>query len=254
MLWAGTGPSALFRSDDGGRTWQEKRALQAIPSKSTWRFPPRPWTHHVRWIEPDPVVADRLFVGIELGGVMRSLDGGESWEDRKANAQHDCHTVRTHPAAPGFVYEAAGGGFCRKPRRRRHLATGRWGRRYHYLWGLAVDPGNPATLVVSGSPGPGAAHNDQQAAAASIAEATAAAGSCLNRACLMRRAHAPMCWRPTAPNRASFMPPPAAMSTVPPMAVSAGHNYRLSGPMTQRLPRSPQWRWLRHDSSGATLL
>jgi len=166
VLWAGTEPSALFRSDDGGRTWQEKRALQAIPSKSTWRFPPRPWTHHVRWIEPDPVVADHLYVGIELGGVMRSLDGGESWEDRKANAQHDCHTVRTHPAAPGFVYEAAGGGFAES-----HDGGATWqrddgGRRYHYLWGLAVDPGNPATLVVSGSPGPGAAHNDQQAAAA----------------------------------------------------------------------------------------
>ncbi|MCB0124576.1 MAG: hypothetical protein KDE58_20115, partial [Caldilineaceae bacterium] len=42
VLWAGTEPSALFRSDDGGQTWQEKTALQAIPSKPTWRFPPRP--------------------------------------------------------------------------------------------------------------------------------------------------------------------------------------------------------------------
>src|SRR5690349_18070428 len=51
VLWAGTEPSALFRSEDGGYTWQERHGLQELPSKPTWSFPPRPWTHHVRWIE-----------------------------------------------------------------------------------------------------------------------------------------------------------------------------------------------------------
>jgi photosystem II stability/assembly factor-like uncharacterized protein len=165
ILWAGTEPSALFRSDDGGRTWQEKTALQAIPSKPTWSFPPRPWTHHVRWIEPDPNVAEQIFVGIELGGVMRSLDGGETWEDRKPNSQHDCHTLRAHPQAPGLLYETAGGGFAES-----HDGGATWqrddtGRRHHYLWGLAVDPGDPATVVISGSPGPRGAHNDATAEA-----------------------------------------------------------------------------------------
>lgn len=165
VLWAGTEPSALFRSEDSGHTWQEQQGLQTLPSKPTWSFPPRPWTHHVRWIEPDPTVAERLFVGIELGGVMRSLDGGQTWEDRKPNSQHDCHTLRTHPLAPGLLYEAAGGGFAES---RDGGAT--WqrdddGMRHHYLWGLAVDPGDPETVVVSASPGPRAAHNDQYAEA-----------------------------------------------------------------------------------------
>lgn len=165
VLWAGTEPSALFRSEDGGQTWQEKSALQDLPSKSTWSFPPRPWTHHVRWVEPDAAVADRIFVGIELGGVMRSLDGGETWEDRKPNSQHDCHTLRTHPGAPGLLYEAAGGGFAES-----HDGGATWqrddsGRHHHYLWGLAADPGDPATVVVSGSPGPRGAHNDERAEA-----------------------------------------------------------------------------------------
>ena len=166
VLWAGTEPSALFRSEDGGCTWQEKTGLQNLPSKPTWRFPPRPWTHHVRWIEPDVTVANRLFVGIELGGVMRSTDGGESWEDRKPHSQHDCHTLRTHPQAPGLLYEAAGGGFAES-----HDGGANWqrddaGRRHHYLWGLAVDPGDPSTVILSASPGPMAAHTDQAAEAA----------------------------------------------------------------------------------------
>ncbi|MEZ4736457.1 MAG: hypothetical protein R3E79_55935 [Caldilineaceae bacterium] len=165
VVWAGTEPSALFRSDDGGHTWQEKGGLQDLPSKPTWRFPPRPWTHHVRWIEPDATVADRLFVGIELGGVMRSLDGGATWEDRKPGSQHDCHTLRTHPLAPGVIYEAAGGGFAES-----HDGGATWhgddsGRRHHYLWGLAVDPGDPTTLVVSGSSSARTAHNDEYATA-----------------------------------------------------------------------------------------
>ena len=165
VLWAGTEPSALYRSEDGGRTWEEKSTLQAIPSKPTWSFPPRPWTHHVRWIEPDPIVADRLFVGIELGGVMRSLDGGDTWEDRKPNSQYDCHTLSTHPQAPGLLYEAAGGGFAESRDGGATWQRDDSGRRHHYLWGLAVDPGDPTTVVLSGSPGPRGAHNNETAEA-----------------------------------------------------------------------------------------
>ena len=72
-LYAGTEPSRVFVSRDGG-DWTELDALQKIPSRGRWSFPPRPWTHHVRWIAPDPHVSERLLVGIELGGVMYSED------------------------------------------------------------------------------------------------------------------------------------------------------------------------------------
>lgn len=164
-LWAGTEPSAVFRSGDGGESWYECSALQELPSRHTWSFPPRPWTHHVRWIEPDPNSLGRIFVGIELGGVMRSLDNGETWEDRKPNSQHDCHTLRTHRHAPGVIREAAGGGFAES-----HDGGESWrrhdeGLRHTYLWGLAADPGAPDTLVVSASPSARAAHDDAHAEA-----------------------------------------------------------------------------------------
>jgi hypothetical protein len=159
VVWAGTEPSMLFSSEDGGQTWQERPALQDIPSKPTWSFPPRPWTHHVRWIQPDPAIVERIFVGIELGGVMRSLDGGLTWEDRKPGSQFDSHTLRAHRLAPDRVYEAAGGGYAET------LDGGKtWrgfddGLPWHYLWGLAIDPADPTTLVVSVSPGPRQAHD-----------------------------------------------------------------------------------------------
>src|SRR5687768_8289351 len=158
VVYAGTEPSALFRSEDGGDSWDECRTLRELPSAPTWSFPPRPWTHHVRWIAPDPLVAGRLFVGIELGGVMRSLDAGRTWEDRKPNGQHDAHHLRCHPHATDRIYETAGGGYAES-----HDGGASWllldeGLRHHYMWGLAVDPGDPDTVVVSAARGPREAH------------------------------------------------------------------------------------------------
>lgn len=159
VVWAGTEPSRLFRSEDGGQSWREMVSLTQLPSAASWRFPPRPWTHHVRWIQPDPNVAERLYVAIELGGVMRSLDGGVTWEDRKPNAQPDAHTLRCPLLAPGRVYESAGGGFAQSDDGGATWQGADAGLAWHYLWGLAVDPADPDTLVVSASPGARQAHN-----------------------------------------------------------------------------------------------
>src|SRR5439155_24770714 len=85
-------------------------ALLELPSRPTWSFPPRPWTSHVRWIAPNPHDADVLLVGIELGGLMRSVDGGTSWEDHRPGAQRDVHSLAWHPRVRGRAYEAGGGG------------------------------------------------------------------------------------------------------------------------------------------------
>src|SRR6476659_7428972 len=81
IVYAGTEPSAVFRSDTGGDSWVNLVSLRGLPSAETWSFPPRPHTHHVRWIEADVSVMDRVFVAIEAGALVRTFDGGRTWRD-----------------------------------------------------------------------------------------------------------------------------------------------------------------------------
>jgi photosystem II stability/assembly factor-like uncharacterized protein len=148
----------LFVSRDRGGSWRELESLREIPSAPTWSFPPRPWTSHVRWIAPSPHDAGLLLVGIELGGVMRSEDGGETWSDHRPGAQLDCHSLAWHPTSPGRAYEAAGGGAAWSSDGGATWAAADQGRDRHYTWALAVDPDDPDRWYVSASTGPFAAH------------------------------------------------------------------------------------------------
>lgn len=156
-LYAGTEPSRLFvLRDEGG--WTELEALQDIPSRGRWSFPPRPWTHHVRWIAPDPHRPERLLVGIELGGVMLSEDGGESFSDHRPGAKRDAHAIGWHPLAEGRAYEAAGDGAAWSADGGRSWSALDAGRALGYCWALAADPGDPDCWYVSAARGPREAH------------------------------------------------------------------------------------------------
>jgi photosystem II stability/assembly factor-like uncharacterized protein len=165
-IYAGTEPSRLFRSDDGGDSWVALDALLDLPSRPSWRFPPRPWTSHVRWIAPSPHDADLLLVGIELGGLMRSTDGGRSWQDHRPGAQRDVHSLAWHPGVPGRAYEAGGGGVAYSADAGESWQPADDGMDRHYAWAVAVDPETPDHWFVSASTGPYAAHGrgDPQAA------------------------------------------------------------------------------------------
>jgi photosystem II stability/assembly factor-like uncharacterized protein len=157
-VYAGTEPSRLFRSDDHGENWRELEALLELPSRPTWRFPPRPWTSHVRWIAPSPHDPELILVGIELGGLMRSSDGGESWEDHRPGAQRDVHSLAWHPRVRGRAYEAGGGGAAFSEDAGESWQPADEGRDRHYTWSVAVDPDDPDLWYVSASTGPFAAH------------------------------------------------------------------------------------------------
>jgi hypothetical protein len=162
---AGCEPSRLFRSDDGGASWRALDALLELPSRPTWSFPPRPWTSHVRWIAPSPHDAGLLLVGIELGGLMRSADGGETWQDHRPGAQRDVHSLAWHPGRRRCAYEAGGGGAAWSVDAGETWRPADDGRDRHYTWAVLPDPADPEVWFVSASTGPHAAHGGRDAQA-----------------------------------------------------------------------------------------
>jgi hypothetical protein len=156
-LYAGSEPSRLFVSR-AGAPWTELEALQDIPSRDRWSFPPRPWTHHVRWIAPDPHRAERLLVGIELGGLMYTDDGGATFSDHRPGAKLDAHSLAWHPHAVGRAYQAAGDGAAWSHDGGRTWQAADAGRDLRYCWAVAVDPHAPDRWYVSAASGPGTAH------------------------------------------------------------------------------------------------
>lgn len=165
-VYVGTEPSRLFRSRDQCAGFEELTALQGIPSRPEWSFPPRPWTSHVRWIAPHPRRSERLLVGIELGGLMYTDDGGESFTDHRPGAQRDVHALAWHPVDERRAYEAGGGGAAWS-----HDGGLTWepadeGRDHRYVWAVAPDPEEPDCWFVSAAPGPMQAHGPEPARAA----------------------------------------------------------------------------------------
>jgi photosystem II stability/assembly factor-like uncharacterized protein len=161
--WAGTEPSAVYRSTDAGRTWARRPGLTDLPSSSGWSFPPRPETHHVRWIEVDPADPARLYVGIEAGALVRTDDRGATWTDRVPTSRRDNHSLATHPDAPGRAWSAAGDGYAETDDGGETWEYPQAGLDHRYCWSVAVDPGDPGTVLVSAASGAYRAHRANSA-------------------------------------------------------------------------------------------
>jgi len=159
VIWAGTEPSEIHQSTDGGETWTERVGLTALPSADNWSFPPRPDTHHVRWIAVNPADSDRIYVAIEAGAFLISTDGGDTWIDRPQGSRYDNHTIATHPATPERVYAAAGDGYAESFDRGETWHHPQSGLEHRYVWSVAVAPDNPDEVLVSVAAGARSAHD-----------------------------------------------------------------------------------------------
>ncbi|HEY9516555.1 MAG TPA: hypothetical protein VIQ74_12840, partial [Gemmatimonadaceae bacterium] len=159
VVYAGTEPSAFYRSVDGGVTWEERPSLLRLPSAPTWSFPPQPDTHHVRWIAPDPRMPERIFVAIEAGALVWSADAGRNWVDRRPDGPYDTHTIIAHPRTRDRLYSAAGDGYFESRTGGANWERREDGLRHRYAWGLAVDPSDPETVVISTARSARSAHS-----------------------------------------------------------------------------------------------
>lgn len=114
-LYAGLDPGALFRSSDGGDTWEEVRGLTDHPTREKW-FPGNGGLM-VHSMCIDPTNPARMFVGISAAGVFRTDDGGESWSPKNTGVNadflpekdpevgHCVHHMEMHTSDPTTLYQ-----------------------------------------------------------------------------------------------------------------------------------------------------
>jgi hypothetical protein len=78
VLFAGTSPAGLFRSDDGGRNWEPVTALNEHRSRKDWS--PGAGGQALHSLQVDPEDPDRMYVAISAAGAFRTEDGGKKWK------------------------------------------------------------------------------------------------------------------------------------------------------------------------------
>jgi photosystem II stability/assembly factor-like uncharacterized protein len=79
VVWCGTLPGGLFKSEDGGDSWSLNRPLWDDPRRQEWMGGGADYPG-IHSICVDPRDARHLTIGISTGGVWRTRDAGASWE------------------------------------------------------------------------------------------------------------------------------------------------------------------------------
>ncbi len=114
LVYAGIQDAALFRSTDGGTSWQELTALREHSSGPQWQ--PGAGGMCLHTIVLDPNDPKRLTVAISAAGVFRTDDGGASWRpinqgllsdgipSQAAEVGHCVHNLAMHPERPDTLY------------------------------------------------------------------------------------------------------------------------------------------------------
>ena len=113
-VYAGVEDAALFRSADGGQTWQELSGLRGHGSGASWQ--PGAGGMCLHTILIDPSNPARMFVAISAAGAFRTEDGGTTWQpiNRGLRSQgipnpdalvgHCVHRIALHPSRPNTLF------------------------------------------------------------------------------------------------------------------------------------------------------
>jgi photosystem II stability/assembly factor-like uncharacterized protein len=107
-LLAGTEPARIFRSEDGGLSWRELEGVTRIEGHERWFLPFSPRAGAVRNVFTPPGRSRRLLASVEVGGLLSSDDGGETWALAPVIEDEDIHHVTGHPDDPELLYAALG--------------------------------------------------------------------------------------------------------------------------------------------------
>jgi photosystem II stability/assembly factor-like uncharacterized protein len=115
VLYAGTEPAALFRSDDYGASWTELPGVRASKSEA-WSFPGPPHLAHVKTMTIDPRDPRVIYAGVEQGDLLKTSDAGKTWRVLDEYSKptdwtyRDIHLVVVHPDDSNELYMSTGMG------------------------------------------------------------------------------------------------------------------------------------------------
>jgi len=154
LEFAGTEPANIFVSHDGAATWRECSEVPGLRDQHRWMLPYSPEAGCVRGFA---FHGTRAYAAVEVGGVLRSDDRGETWRMADGStgeptldtptapfAPADIHSVVAHPGSPEIVFAATHDGLYRS-------ADGgaTWVRVSIecYTRALWLDPTNPDHLI-----------------------------------------------------------------------------------------------------------
>src|SRR5207249_11718817 len=114
LVYAGVEDAALFRTTDGGQSWQELPALRTHPTAGDWA--PGAGGLCLHTILLDPGNRDRMFIAISSAGAFRTDDAGKTWRpinrglvstyipNPAAEVGHCVHHVAMHPSRPNVLF------------------------------------------------------------------------------------------------------------------------------------------------------
>jgi len=113
-VYAGVEDAALFRSKDGGKSWQELSGLRGHGTGPKWQ--PGAGGMCLHTVVLDRTNPQRMFVAISAAGAFRSDDAGKTWQpinrglksqyipNPEAEVGHCVHRIAMHPAKPGVLF------------------------------------------------------------------------------------------------------------------------------------------------------
>jgi hypothetical protein len=113
-VYAGVEDAALFRSTDGGRSWEELPSLRRHPSAQSWQPGAGGMCLHTIIVDPDD--SRRIFTAISAAGAFRSDDAGATWHpinrglrseglpQPEAEVGHCVHRIAMHSQRPNILY------------------------------------------------------------------------------------------------------------------------------------------------------
>lgn len=114
VLYAGTEPAMVYRSEDLGLSWQPLASMRDVPDTDKWWFPRA--SPHVKNIAFHPAEPQTLYVCVEQGDLLKSMDGGRSWhpitsyEKPGDKFRRDMHRVTFRLSDPKQIYLTSGTG------------------------------------------------------------------------------------------------------------------------------------------------